>query len=517
MTSAYNRTALFNQVQPGGVHSIADVTQHPGNIWFVDSGETVRGGDTTGHGKNPDSPFLTIDYAVGRCTANNGDVIYVMPGHAENVTAGSIDLDVQGISVIGLGIGDDRPTLTFTATDSDIDVDDCDILFKNFRIVQGIDAVVAIFDVNADDFTLEDIDFVEAAAAQAVCFVDVDGGGANACDNFAMRRCRAIQTAAGADQVVDIAQVQDGIIIEDNYMDVDCENACLYSPAIFTDILVKNNVLHNRQTGDHAIEFAAAGTGHIVNNALCGDTAGIILDPGSCFCAGNTETVAIDSPGYATPVAITDNAGNILGADNNNNTFASTNVARNEDGSIIERLEDLKADLSGTAGIAAFPAAAKAANAVSLAEVLRHVDDAQEQCIVKADGAVLGAADALFTITGGPILVTSFLGLVTTQIGAGASTCQIVEAVTTPAGNVNLSTAVDIDADAAGTSYHMTVATPGVFTPTTAGAFDQVPAISWFCPIGTINATTSVARAGVIAWYMTYKPLSPTSVVVAAA
>jgi len=142
--------------------------------------------------------------------------------------------------------------------------------------------------------------------------------------------------------------------------------------------------------------------------------------------------------------------------------------------------------------------------------------DSGEQHIAKTDGAVLATADPLFTITGGPILVTGFYGIVTTLIG-GAANCQIQIVTTTPAGTVNLSTDVAIDNDAAGTSYHMTVATPGVFTPVTAGAYDQDPAIRWFCPIGTIQADTDAAQDGVIAWYMTYKPLSASSVVTAAA
>jgi len=470
--SAVNRSPLFSKMQPGGAFAIIDVPSHPNAIWWVSS---VTGTDASGYGYNPDSPVATIDYAVGLCTANKGDTIYVLPNHTETIaTAGALTLDVQGIRVIGLGIGDDRPVLNWTAVDATVAVDDCDILVENLMFTQGIDAVVTMWDINSDDFTMQDCEFVEAAAAQAVSMIDVDGGGANACDNLHLYRVKAVQRAAGADQVVDLAQVQDGVEIVDCYFDADCANACVYSPAILTDVLIKGNVLNNRQTGDHALEFSAAAVGHIVDNRLFGDTAGTILDPGSCFLAGNIESAAIDSPGYPTPVAITDNAANILGADNANNAFASTNVVRNGDGSIIERLEHLDATLAGAAGIATFPAAAKAADTVSMAEVIRHIDDAQEQCIVKADGGVLAVADPLFTITGGPILVTGFFGLVTTIIG-GAANCQIQVVTTTPAGTVNLSTDVAIDNDAAGTSYHMTAATPGVFTPTTAGAFEQVP------------------------------------------
>ena len=138
------------------------------------------------------------------------------------------------------------------------------------------------------------------------------------------------------------------------------------------------------------------------------------------------------------------------------------------------------------------------------------------ETLEKSDGAVLNGADDLFTITGGPILVTEFVGIVTTVLG-GVANCQVKLVVTEPAGTVNLSTNVAIDSDAAGTSYTFTVATPGVLTPTTAGALDQVPAIRWLCPIGTINATCSAARTGNIKWYLSYIKLSQFSKVVAAA
>ena len=139
------------------------------------------------------------------------------------------------------------------------------------------------------------------------------------------------------------------------------------------------------------------------------------------------------------------------------------------------------------------------------------------QTCEKSDGAVLAGADNLFTIAGGPIMVTEFVGIVTVAPGAGATNCQIKLVVTEPAGTVNLSTDVAITTDAAGTSYTFTVATPSVLTPTTAGALDQVPQIRWLCPIGTINATCSAARTGNIKWYIGYYMLSPFSKVEAAA
>jgi hypothetical protein len=483
--SATQRTALFSRQQVGGAWTIDDYQEHPGDLWFVDSTH-ARAANAVGMGRDPDHPFATIHYANTQAADNNGDVIYVAPKHAEDIdAAGAITLDKQGMRVIGLGIGDDRPTLTWSDTVSTLAIDDCDILVKNFRFVQGINTIVVMVDVNGDDFTLLEDEFVEAAGLAAVSFVDLDGGGANACDNFKMIRCRAVQHTAGADQVVDIAQIHDGIEIRECVMDVDCVNACIYSGSAHTDCVIAENYLHNRNAGEHAIEFSAAATGFIVNNRLAGDTIGTILDPGSCHCAGNLEVGAINTPGVTTPVGIVDHDANIEGANNANNAFDSSTVAFNGDGSIIERLE--------------------------------YLQQAQEVCVLKADGAQLNGDDPIFTVAGGPVLVTHFFGLVTTVIGANVATMQIQHDVTAPAVTVNLSTAVAIEDDTVGTSYHFTAATPSVLTPTPNGCFDQVPENHWFLPIGTMQAVGSAANTGVIAWYMVYKPLSPASVVTAAA
>ena len=138
------------------------------------------------------------------------------------------------------------------------------------------------------------------------------------------------------------------------------------------------------------------------------------------------------------------------------------------------------------------------------------------QTVEKSDGSVLNGSDDLFTITGGPIMVTDFVGIVTTVIG-GASNCHIDMVVTEPAGTVQLSTDVAINSNAAGTSYTFTAADPSVLTPTTAGALANVPFTKWLLPIGTLKAHCSAARTGNIKWYISYFMLSQYSKVVAAA
>lgn len=140
-----------------------------------------------------------------------------------------------------------------------------------------------------------------------------------------------------------------------------------------------------------------------------------------------------------------------------------------------------------------------------------------EHCIEKSDGACLNGQDNLFVITGGPILVTEFVGIVTTVIGDNVATCHIDLTVTEPAADVALSTDVAITSDAAGTSYIFSIADPAVLTPVAAGVDQVIPRIAWLCPIGTIKAHCSAANTGNIKWYMVFKPLSPNSLVVVAA
>lgn len=109
-----NKSPLFSRKISGGVYVFTDETATTGDLWFVDSG-SAQATDATGAGTNPDTPFATIDFAVGKCTASNGDRIYVMPGHSENLTsATSLVVDVAGVSIIGIGSGPLRPRLTFT-------------------------------------------------------------------------------------------------------------------------------------------------------------------------------------------------------------------------------------------------------------------------------------------------------------------------------------------------------------------------------------------------------------------
>jgi hypothetical protein len=106
------KSPLFARKQSGGMFAVVNETMTTGNIWFVDSGSST-GADSAGAGQNPDIPFLTVDYAIGKCTASNGDIIFVMPGHAETLSsAAAWAVDVAGITIKGLGSGQTVPLIS---------------------------------------------------------------------------------------------------------------------------------------------------------------------------------------------------------------------------------------------------------------------------------------------------------------------------------------------------------------------------------------------------------------------
>jgi hypothetical protein len=103
------------------------------------------------------SPFATLDYAIGRCTANKGDTIYLAANHLETLTAaGSVTADVAGISIIGLGDGTNKPTFLFgTATTASFLISAAGVTVKNVLGVAGFDSLANPFHIIGDDVNID--------------------------------------------------------------------------------------------------------------------------------------------------------------------------------------------------------------------------------------------------------------------------------------------------------------------------------------------------------------------------
>tara|TARA_Y100000310_G_scaffold26152_1_gene24951 strand:- start:1100 stop:1963 length:864 start_codon:yes stop_codon:yes gene_type:complete len=128
----------------------------PGETYYVDS----NNGDDTYTGKEWSQALATLDAAVNKCTANNGDTIYVHPAHAESLAADSaVDVDVAGVQIIGLRRGREMPTFNATATAGDFKLAAANVSIRNLRFTGGIDATTGILEVSGADCAIIDCEY----------------------------------------------------------------------------------------------------------------------------------------------------------------------------------------------------------------------------------------------------------------------------------------------------------------------------------------------------------------------
>lgn len=121
---------------------------------------------------------------------------------------------------------------------------------------------------------------------------------------------------------------------------------------------------------------------------------------------------------------------------------------------------------------------------------------------------------ALFTVTGGRILLTSIVGEVTTVIQTQANNTKIVSNPTTGT-DVDLCAVLDISADQVGCLYGITGTFATAMVGANAGA-TVIPALGIVIPIGTIDLSCAASNTGSVKWKMTYVPLDDGASVAAA-
>lgn len=254
--------ALFNKFWQYG--------QPTGNIFYVH-----HSGNASGPGRSPGNPYTTIDAAVGACTANNGDVIVVLPGHAETISAAAgIDLDVAGITVVGFGTGALQPTVTLdTATTADIDIDAAGVTIENIHFRANFADIAAAIDVNADDFTLRRCRFSDVAVDMnaKIWVQDAAAGGS---DRITIEDCHCIARDAANTHFVNFAGTGDGHIIRRNVLMGDWGTMCIGGAGVVTNCVVTDNLIDNAATdNDTCINFAATATGIVARNLVGGGAA----------------------------------------------------------------------------------------------------------------------------------------------------------------------------------------------------------------------------------------------------
>jgi len=270
-----------------------------GNVYYLDS----VGGNASYDSLSWDKAEATLAGALGDITTDTGSILFVAPNHAETTIGASIAINKANVTIIGLGEGASRPTFTFTATGSVFTVSVAEVVFKNLIFVSGTaDSTVGItLASGADSTVIEDCEFLSSTEFEFLSCITF----AVNTDDVRISRCKFNNSTAAATDataaITNIANVTDGMTIEDCEFYGIWSVACINSDDADTDVMVRNNTCYNTETAGHAIEFSDAALGFLINNKCYAPTWGTCIDPGSLQCFGNYVSSEINSDGMLFP------------------------------------------------------------------------------------------------------------------------------------------------------------------------------------------------------------------------
>lgn len=274
--------------------------QQFGTDWYVNSAASA-GGD----GATPASAKTTL--AAALAIAISGDRIFIAPGHTETVTGAAwLTWSQSGITVIGLGVGSNRPTFTWSATASQIIISGSNNILSNIRCTSSVDECVLLFSITGSNVMLDRVDYFETAAAQAVAFAAFTTG-----TDCAVQNCNHYQATPSSNaQLWITATSNTRFRLSNNVMMLalqDGATCCVFRFVTCTNILVERNTV--KMTGYTASLLSVAlalntTTGCSNDNRYTADVAAIttINDlPGvkhnQCF-----SCLTVDKNGILEPV-----------------------------------------------------------------------------------------------------------------------------------------------------------------------------------------------------------------------
>lgn len=261
----FNQTHLLFDGRPVG-----SFPSNGGNVFFVNSAI-----DAT-DGRSPATAFGTLDEAFAKCTANNGDVIYVMANHAETVTgAGGITHDVAGVSVIGIGHGNQRPRfLMDAATTVTYVISAADAYVSNLVFAGGHSDIVTCFNITAQGAWLDKLEFVQNTTDEnfltAIKATSTTDGNASL---LKVTGCKAFNIDVSTVEFLEINATLDGLVFTDNFTrsaGTACPAILVATGKLLTNAeIARNTVLHLATSGELFISNdGTTNTGAIYDNRV---------------------------------------------------------------------------------------------------------------------------------------------------------------------------------------------------------------------------------------------------------
>jgi hypothetical protein len=258
-------------------------------------------------GETPDDAISTIDAAIGLCVADRGDVIIVMPGHAETIaSATSLVVDVAGITIIGLGHGRNRPVLSFSATASRIPVSADDVIIDNLVFLGAVADIVSGITITADYVTLRNCEIASGSATlEFLQFIDIDAAVGVTLEGVRLLASATAGSAAGIRVDAAVGLTIRNCEIRGDFTTTAAIDGNVGTGAASQNIALVDNLIENIDaTAGMLIDMHDDTTGIIMGNrGFTGFTTNITgpFDTGACRCVDNLVNNLVDETGGPSP------------------------------------------------------------------------------------------------------------------------------------------------------------------------------------------------------------------------
>lgn len=293
-------TNFLNGVTIRGV----PITQlHPGKILWLNNSSVLSVDGIAGSDTNAGTyaqPFATLSTALNACTASRGDIICVMPGHAETISsATALTISKAGVAIVGLGAGSLRSTFTLdTATTATINVTAANVSIFNVLFKANFAAIASCFTTTtAKNFVLANCEFRDNSSILNFAAIVDTGTTSNDTDGLALVNCNWYGLGATSNTcVVKMDGTNDRLTIRD----------CYFAHAAVTD------------AGLMPIATGKVVTNAVIDNNICnfvgatGATTGILITTNGSTNSGIISRNFIQSLDATTEILVTASSGFIF-------------------------------------------------------------------------------------------------------------------------------------------------------------------------------------------------------------
>jgi len=377
-------------------------------------------------------------------------------------TGAKLVADVAGITIVGLGTGSDRPTISFGHTGTTMTISAANVTIINLLFVTAVDSVVTFATISGADCKLINCESRDVTDKEVITDFTVTG------DRFqAIKHYKNGYVGGDANDCVFSLNGVSNPIIKD----------CIFITKILTAVIEFVTAASDEVVIDNCIFLVDSTTDYSKNvvDTVTGSTwlvtKGFDIGAGSSFSGGSGAALAGDDI-----------------------STVSTNVS-----AIQTDLGDYsgRTNLQSKLAVDGNPDAAGATTWSALIGSNNSYNSFLGTTVNKVAADILdGTQQALFTVSGGRVLVTHLeLEVTTAAVDAGANNTQILTNPTIGT-DAAMCAVLDVDGDEAGTIYSITGKPGDAMVGGSGGGAPGMEISGFIVPEGTIDLS-SAADGGV--------------------